>query len=125
VDLTLVAFFRDSSARVPDESVAAYLSTSASRAGDPIDPLYLKNLQAEALLTSATTAYDDGHYEPALALYRQAAELPESGHQERVYDGLYLTNRARPSAAGRRGLRSPCLVRPAARLSSGEVSLQP
>ncbi len=94
VDLTPVAFFRDSPARVPDESVAAYLSTSASRRGDPIDPRYLKNLQAEALLASATAAYDEGRYEPALALYRQAAALPEGGHQSRVYNGLYLTNRA-------------------------------
>ena len=93
VDVTPVAFFRDSPARVPDQSVAAYLSTSASQPGDPIDPRYLTNLRAEALITSATTAYDDGQYGPARALYRQAAALPEGGHQERVYNGLYLTNR--------------------------------
>ncbi|HJS84547.1 MAG TPA: hypothetical protein VJ779_03735 [Acetobacteraceae bacterium] len=93
VDVTPVAFFRDSPARVPDPSVAAYLSTSTARPGDPIDPLYLKNLRAEALIANATTAYDDGRYEQARALYHQAAALPEGGHQERVYNGLYLTNR--------------------------------
>jgi len=92
--VTPVAFFRDSPARVPDQSVAAYLSVSASQPGDPIDPRYLQNLRAEALITSATTAYDDGQYGPARALYRQAAALPEGGHQERVYNGLYLTNRS-------------------------------
>ena len=93
VDVRPVAFFRDSPARVPDQSVAAYLSVSASKPGDPIDPRYLANLQAEALITGATAAYDDGQYGPARALYRQAAALPEGGHQERVYNGLYLTNR--------------------------------
>ncbi len=91
VNVTPLAAFRDSPAWLPDDSMGAYLRTAAARPGDPIDPAYLRNLQAEALLADATTDYDDGRYAPALDLYRQAAELPE-GHQLRVYNGLYLTN---------------------------------
>lgn len=45
------------------------------------------------MIATATTAYDDGQYAPARALYRLAAALPQGGHQERIYNGLYLTNR--------------------------------
>jgi outer membrane protein OmpA-like peptidoglycan-associated protein len=93
VDLTPTAFYRDSPAWVRDDSVSAYLRTSDSRTGDAIDPVYRSNLRAEALLSEAGTAYDDGQYETALSLYRQAAELPgPEGRQLRVYNGLYLTN---------------------------------
>ncbi len=92
VDATPLAFFRDSPAWMPDESMNAYLHTAAARSGDPIDPVYLRTLQAEALLADATSAYDDGHYAPALELYRQAAALPDAGHQLEIYNGLYLTN---------------------------------
>jgi hypothetical protein len=92
VDLTPTAFYRDSPVWLPDESVAAYLRTSAARPGDPVDPAYLQNLQSEALLADAAANYNGGKYEPALALYRQAVDLPEGGHQVRTYNGLYLTN---------------------------------
>jgi outer membrane protein OmpA-like peptidoglycan-associated protein len=77
---------------MPDESVAAYLRTSEARSGDPIDPAYLTNLRAEALLADAGSAYNNGQYQPALDLYRQAASLSEAGAQVRVYNGLYLAN---------------------------------
>lgn len=92
VDLTPTAFYRDSPVWVPDESVSAYLRTSAARPGDPVDPAYLENLQTEALLADAGAAYNGGQYEPALDLYHQAADLPEGGHQGRLYNGLYLTS---------------------------------
>lgn len=91
VDVTPLPAFRDSPAWMPDDSMRAYLRTAEASPGSPIDPAYLRSLQAEALLADATSAYDDGHYGPALNLYREAAELPE-GHQLRVYNGLYLTN---------------------------------
>ena len=93
VDVTPVAFFRDIPARMPDPSTEAYLVTSNSRPGEPIDPRYLQNLRTEALVKGAISAYDDGNYEAARALYRQAEALPGGGHQARIYNGLYLTNR--------------------------------
>jgi len=92
IDATPTPFYRDSPVWVPDESVVAYLRTLQARPGDPIDPAYLQNLQAEALITNANTAYGQGEYQPARELYREAADLREGGHQLRVYDGLYLTN---------------------------------
>ncbi len=92
VDLTPTAFYRDSPIWLPDESVAAYLRTSAAHPGDPVDPAYLENLRSEALLTDAGAAYNDGQYEPALDLYRQVVDLPAGGHQVRTYNGLYLTS---------------------------------
>jgi outer membrane protein OmpA-like peptidoglycan-associated protein len=92
IDATPTQFFRDSPVWLPDESVVAYLRTLQAQPGDPIDPAYLHNLQAEALITNANTAYGEGEYTPARELYREAANLPDGGHQLRVYDGLYLTN---------------------------------
>jgi outer membrane protein OmpA-like peptidoglycan-associated protein len=92
IDATPTPFFRDSPVWLPDESVVVYLRTLQARPGDPIDPAYLQNLQAEALITNANTAYGQGEYKPARDLYTDAASLPEGGHQLRVYDGLYLTN---------------------------------
>lgn len=92
VDLMPTAFYRDSPIWLPDESVSAYLRTSAARPGDPVDPAYLENLHSEALLADAGAAYNGGNYEPALDLYRQVADLPEGGHQVRMNNGLYLTH---------------------------------
>jgi outer membrane protein OmpA-like peptidoglycan-associated protein len=92
VDLTPTAFYRDSPVWLPDESVSAYLRTSAARQGDVVDSAYLENLQSEALLADAAAAYNSGAYRPALDLYHQAIDLPEGGHQVRTYNGLYLTS---------------------------------
>jgi outer membrane protein OmpA-like peptidoglycan-associated protein len=92
VDATPTRFYRDSPVWQPDESVFAYLHTLQAHPGDPIDPAYLQNLQAEALITDANTAYGQGEYQPARDGYSKASSLPEGGHQLRVYDGLYLTN---------------------------------
>jgi outer membrane protein OmpA-like peptidoglycan-associated protein len=92
IDSMPTQFFRGSPVWVPDESVAAYMRTLQARPGDPIDPTYVHNLQAEALITNGNADYGQGEYKPARDLYTQAASLPDGGHQLRVYDGLYLTN---------------------------------
>ena len=102
IDTTPTSFFRDSPVWQADESVTAYLHTLQSRPGDPIDPAYLQNLQAEALITEGNAKYGQGDYRQARDLYSDAAGLPSGGHQLRVYNGLYLTNWAlgdRESAA--------------------------
>jgi outer membrane protein OmpA-like peptidoglycan-associated protein len=92
VDRTPTAVYRDSPVWLPDESVFAYLRASASHPGDPVDPGYLDNLRSQALLADAGAAYNKGDDASALALYRQAAELPKAGHYLRTYNGLFLTN---------------------------------
>jgi tetratricopeptide (TPR) repeat protein len=94
VNLSPTAFYRDSPVALGDESTTSYLRTSASRPGDPVDPVYLRNLQAEALLADAAVLYDARDYQSALALYRQAGSLPQGGHQLRIYNGMYLTTSA-------------------------------
>ena len=92
INTTPTAFYRDSPIWLADESVAAYLRTLRAGSGDPIDPDYLQNLEAEALITAGNADYSDGNYKQARNLYSHAGGLPGGGHQLRVYSGLYLTN---------------------------------
>jgi hypothetical protein len=92
IDPTPTAFYRDSPSWQADESVDAYLRTLQAPPGEPIDPGYLANLQAEALITTGNAVYGEGEYGPARDLYSQAEKLPDAGHQLRVYNGLYLTD---------------------------------
>jgi len=101
VNLSPTAFYRDSPVALGDDTAASYLRTSESRTGAPIDPAYLQNLQAEALLADAAELYNAQDYRSALVLYRQADALPQGSHQLRIYNGLYLTTAAlgdRPAA---------------------------
>jgi outer membrane protein OmpA-like peptidoglycan-associated protein len=92
VDVTPTAFYRDSPVWAPDAMRAAYLRTCAGNPGDPIDPVYLRGLRAQAEVAAAIRAYEEGRPERALALYRSAAEAPAGGQQQRVLNGLYLAS---------------------------------
>ena len=92
VDVTPSLFFQRSPAWWPEESTAAYLRTAETRPGDPIYPAYRDGLVAEALIIDATTAYEAGQDQQALALYERAAARPEGQEQLRVDTGLYLTH---------------------------------
>jgi outer membrane protein OmpA-like peptidoglycan-associated protein len=92
IDPTPTAFYRDSPVWQADESVVAYLRTLQASPGEPIDPAYLANLQAEALITTGNADYGEGKLQPARELYSQAENLPAGGHQLRAYNGLYLTD---------------------------------
>jgi outer membrane protein OmpA-like peptidoglycan-associated protein len=91
VDATPVRFFRDSPAWTADPMTAAYLRTCARNPGEPMDPVYLRGLRAQAAVAEAIDAYEAGRYAAALDLYRTAAGAP-GGQQQRVLNGLYLTN---------------------------------
>ena len=84
IDPTPTAFYRDSPIWQADESVVAYLRTLQADPGEPIDPAYLANLQAEALITTGNTEYGEGKLQPARDLYSQAENLPAGGHQLRA-----------------------------------------
>ncbi len=91
IDQTPMAFFRDSPAWTTDPVAAAYIKTCSSPAGTPIDPAYLRSLRAEAMIADAIADYDQGRYQTAQALYRQALATP-TGEQLRALNGVYLTD---------------------------------
>jgi outer membrane protein OmpA-like peptidoglycan-associated protein len=92
VDPTPLAFFRDAPAWSDDPATEAYIKTcQGTKAGDPINPLYLDRIIAAALVAEAIDAYDGGRYQQALDLYSSALSLP-AGNQFRVHNGIYLAN---------------------------------
>lgn len=92
VDVTPKAFFRDSPAWIPDPSAQAYIrSCQATKPGDPVDPLYLSQLGASAMITEAIDAYDRGDQQQSHELFIRAAKT-KGGDQLRTLNGLYLTS---------------------------------
>ncbi|HMW77359.1 MAG: OmpA family protein [Betaproteobacteria bacterium] len=92
VDVTPTAFFQDSPAWTEDPSTLGYIRTcQGTKAGDPINPLYVDRILAASMVAQAIDAYGAGKYADALALYESALRVP-FGNQFRVFSGLYLTN---------------------------------
>jgi outer membrane protein OmpA-like peptidoglycan-associated protein len=92
VDPTPLAFFRDAPAWSEDPATEGYIKTcQGTKAGDPINPLYLDRILAASLVSEAINAYDSGRYQEALELYNNALSTP-AGDQFRVHNGIYLAN---------------------------------
>lgn len=92
VDPTPLAFFRDAPAWSEDPATEGYIKTcQGTKAGDPINPLYLDRILAASLVAEAIDAYDAGHYQNALELYGSALATP-AGNQFRVHNGIYLAH---------------------------------
>lgn len=92
VDPTPLAFFRDAPAWSDDPATDGYIkSCQGTKAGDPINPLYLDRIVAAALVAEAIDAYGAGRYQEALDLYNGALATP-AGNQFRVLNGIYLAN---------------------------------
>jgi outer membrane protein OmpA-like peptidoglycan-associated protein len=90
-DATPTAAFADSPVWTTDPSIEAYVATcQASKVGDPIKPEYIEGLLAASLISEATDAYDEAHYQEALDLYTTVRKTP-AGDQLRVYNGIYLS----------------------------------
>jgi outer membrane protein OmpA-like peptidoglycan-associated protein len=92
VDATPLAYYRDSPAWTEDPATLGYIRTcQGTRAGDPINPLYVERIVAAALVADAIEAYDAGRYQASLDLYA-SAQRTTAGDQFRVYNGIYLAN---------------------------------
>jgi len=100
VSVAPAAFFRDSPAWMPDESVASYFRSVDRGIGEPLDPFYVGSVRTAALVDDGIKAYEAGRYDRALDAYTRASLSP-AGDQARVYNGLYMSNQAlrRPEAA--------------------------
>lgn len=92
VDPTPLAFFRDAPAWSEDPATEGYIKTcQGTKAGDPINPLYLDRILAASVVAEGIEAYDAGHYREALENYTSALAMP-AGDQFRVHNGIYLAN---------------------------------
>jgi outer membrane protein OmpA-like peptidoglycan-associated protein len=92
VDPTPTAFFRDAPAWSEDPATEGYIKTcQGTKAGDPINPLYLDRILAATIVSEGIEAYESGRYNEALELYSRALSLP-TGDQYRVHNGIYLSN---------------------------------
>lgn len=92
VDTTPTAFFQDSPASTEDPSTLGYIRTcQGTKAGDPINPLYVDRILAASIVSEAIDAYGAGKYADALTLYESALRVP-FGNQFRVFTGIYLSN---------------------------------
>lgn len=90
VDSTPSAFFQDSPGWSTDDASTGYVKTcQGTKAGDAIQPAYWDRISVAAVINDAILAYNEGHYEDALDLYRGALRMT-GGDQLRVRNGIYL-----------------------------------
>ena len=92
VDATPTPFFREVPAWTEDPATLGYIRTcQGTKAGDPINALYVDRIVAAALISDAIDAYNAGRYRESLDLYVAAQRTP-GGDQFRTYSGLYLAH---------------------------------
>lgn len=84
--------FQESPVWVKDASIDGYVRTcQGTKAGDPINPVYLERINVASVIAEAIQAYDRRQFAKALDLYTKASQQP-GGDQLRVHNGLYLSN---------------------------------
>jgi len=92
VDLTPLPYYADSPIVAPDKVTEGYVkSCQGTRVGDALDPTYLDNLVASAVINDAIRAYDAKRYKDALDIYSSVFGTSK-GDQLRVYNGIYLVS---------------------------------
>jgi outer membrane protein OmpA-like peptidoglycan-associated protein len=92
VDLTPLPYYADSPIVAPDKVTEGYVkSCQGTRVGDPVDPAYLDNIVASAVINDAVRAYDQKRYKDALDIY-SGVFATGKGDQLRVYNGIYLVS---------------------------------
>ncbi len=90
VDMTPLAYYRDSPVLVKDKVTDGYVRTSSTPVGQRADPLYVERIAAATVINDATLLYNSARYREALGQYRSALASP-AGDQIRVLTGIYLT----------------------------------
>jgi tetratricopeptide (TPR) repeat protein len=91
VDMSPLAYYRDSPVLVKDQVIEGYVRTSATAPGERADPAYIERISTAALINDANILYNNARYQEALGQYRSALATP-AGEQMRVLNGIYLTN---------------------------------
>jgi outer membrane protein OmpA-like peptidoglycan-associated protein len=92
IDVTPTQAFADSPVWTRDPATDLYIKTcQGTKAGDPIDPVYIERIATSSLISDAILEYDNTRYREALAFYRMALKSP-GGDQLRVRSGIYLAN---------------------------------
>jgi outer membrane protein OmpA-like peptidoglycan-associated protein len=92
INPTPISFFNDSPVFVKDPAIDGYVrSCQGTKAGDPIQQVYIDRIVVAALVSDAIDAYDGRKYKQALELYERAAKT-DGGEQLRVFNGIYLAN---------------------------------
>ncbi|MDM0108853.1 OmpA family protein [Variovorax sp. J22R24] len=90
VDMTPLAYYRDSPVLVKDDVIEGLVRTSSSAPGQRADATYLAHIATATMVNDATQLYNTGRFREALAQYRRAAATP-GGDQIKVLNGIYLT----------------------------------
>lgn len=92
VDATPTPYFVDNPVWAQDEATVAYIKIcQGTKAGDPLNPLYIERIGTASLISDGISEYDNKRYREALAFYRTALRMP-GGDQLRVHNGVYLSN---------------------------------
>ena len=92
VDATPTPSFADNPVWAEDAATTAYIKTcQGTKAGDPLNPLYIERIETASLISDGISEYDNKQYREALAFYRTAMRMP-GGDQLRVHNGIYLAN---------------------------------
>ncbi|RZI94491.1 MAG: OmpA family protein [Variovorax sp.] len=90
VDMSPLAYYRDSPILVKDKVTDGYVRTASTPVGQRADAPYLERIAAAATINDANLLYNSARYREALGQYRSALASP-SGDQIRVLTGIYLT----------------------------------
>ena len=91
VDMSPLAYYRDSPVLVKDKLIDGQVRTSTTAAGQHADPAYLERIAAATVINDATVLYNAERYQEALDQYRSALATP-AGDQLRVLNGIYLSS---------------------------------
>jgi outer membrane protein OmpA-like peptidoglycan-associated protein len=92
VDATPTPSFAENPVWSEDAATTAYIKIcQGTKAGDPLNPLYIERIGTASLISDGIAEYDNKRYREALAFYRTAMHMT-GGDQLRVYNGIYLSN---------------------------------
>ena len=76
VDMSPLAYYRDSPVLVKDKVIEGYVRTSATARGQKADATYLERIAAATVINDATVLYNAERYQEALGQYRSAMATP-------------------------------------------------